>query len=117
MLQKDTVCVNISDLWLGLGLESQDIDPRPRLQLYVHFSGQIDKKTPKHITLPDALFFTWANLLKFGADRERNIPYLSVFPICSVLPLEDRRVRPSNIKLIDTCGSRLIATRQLLTIS
>ena len=43
-----TVCVNISDLWLGLGLESQG--PSPRLHLYVHFAGQIDKKTPKHNT-------------------------------------------------------------------
>ena len=40
--------INISDLWLGLGLESQG--PSPRLHLYVHFAGQIDKKTPKHNT-------------------------------------------------------------------
>ena len=43
-----TVCINISDLWLGLGLESQG--PRPALHLYVHFAGQIDKKTPEHNT-------------------------------------------------------------------
>ena len=24
--------------------------PRPRLHMYVHFAGQIDKKTPKHNT-------------------------------------------------------------------
>ena len=33
---------------LGLGLEFQG--PRPRLHLYMHFAGQIDKKTPKHNT-------------------------------------------------------------------
>ena len=44
MLQKDTVFINISDLWLGL--ESQG--PRPRLHLYVYFAGQIVNKTPKH---------------------------------------------------------------------
>ena len=43
-----TVCINISDLRLGLGLESQG--PSPRLHVYVHFAGQIDKKSPKHNT-------------------------------------------------------------------
>ena len=62
-------------------------------------------------------FFMSVKSLKFGGDRESNIPHLSVFPICSVLPVEGRRVRPNNIKLIDTCGSRLIASHQLLTIS
>ena len=44
--------------------------------------------------------------------EENNIPYLSVFPICSVLPLKGR----PNIKLIDTCGSRPIVSCQLLSI-
>ena len=45
--------------------------------------------------------------------EESNIPlYLSVFPICSVLPLKGR----PNIKLTDTCGSWLIGSRQLLSI-
>ena len=44
--------------------------------------------------------------------EESNIPYLSVFPICSVLPW---KCRP-NIKLIDTCDSGLTVSRQLLSI-
>ena len=44
--------------------------------------------------------------------EEGNIPYLSVLPICSVLPWTGR----PNIKLIDTCGSRLTVSRQLLGI-
>ena len=45
------VCINILlDLWLGLGIEPQGTRPRPRLHMYVHFAGQIDKKTPKHNT-------------------------------------------------------------------
>ena len=46
-------------------------------------------KKLQNIILPDALL-TWANqlLVKFGSDRESNIPYLSVFTICSALPLE-----------------------------
>ena len=63
-------------LWLGL--ESQG--PRPRLHLCVHFAGQIDKKT-SNIILPEAHSLQ----VKFGSDRESNIPYLS---ICSALPLE-----------------------------
>ena len=58
-------------------------------------------------------FFKWVNPEKHGGDRdESNIPYLSVFPICSVLLLEGQ----ANIKLIDTCGNRLITSRQLLSI-
>ena len=44
-------------------------------------------KRLQNIILPDALL-TWVNPLKFVSDRESNIPYLSVFPICSALPLE-----------------------------
>ena len=46
-------------------------------------------KKLQNIILPDALL-TWASplLVKFGSDRESNMPYLSVFPICSALPLE-----------------------------
>ena len=61
--------------------------------MYVRFAGQIDKKTPK---LPDALFLYVGQPI--NTREESNIPYLSVFPICSVLPLKGR----PNIKLIDT---------------
>ena len=44
--------------------------------------------------------------------EESNIPYLSVFPIFSLLPLKGG----PNIKLIDTWGSELIVSCQLLTI-
>ena len=39
------------------------------------------------MTLSDALLGGLTHK-KFGGDRESNIPYLSVFPICPVLPLE-----------------------------
>ena len=78
--------------------------------MYVHFACQTDKKTPKHNS-PDALFL-YVGRQPFKTREESNIPYLSVFPICSVLPL---KLRP-NIKLIDTCGSRLIVSCQLLSI-
>ena len=83
--------------------------PRPRLHMYVHFAGQIDKRL-QNIILPDALFLYVGQPIK--TREESNIPYLSVFPICSVLPLKGR----PNIKLIDTCGSRLIVSHQLLSI-
>ena len=69
-------------------------------------------KKLQNIILPDALL-TWANplLVKFGSDRESNIPYLS---ICSA-HVAVGRVKP-NIKLIDTCGSRLTASRQSLNL-
>ena len=64
-----------------------------------------------NIILPDALFLYVGQPIK--TREECNIPlYLSVFPICSVLPLKGR----PNIKLIDTCGSWLIVSRQLLSI-
>ena len=44
--------------------------------------------------------------------EESSITYLSVFPICSVLPWKGR----PNIKLISTCGSRLTVSRQLLSM-
>ena len=67
-------------------------------------------KRLQNIILPDALFLYVGQPIK--TREESNIPYLSVFPICSVLPLKGR----PNIKLIDTCGSRLIVSRQLLSI-
>ena len=51
-------------------------------------------------------FFTWVNPLNLKKT------YLSVVPICSVLPWKGR----PNIKLIDTCGSRLTVSRHLLSI-
>ena len=60
--------------------------------------------------LPDALFLYVGQPIK--TREESNIPYLSVFPIYSVLPLKGR----PNIKLIDTCGSRLIISQELLSI-
>ena len=77
--------------------------------MYVHFAGQTDKKTPKH-NAPDALFLYVGQPIK--TREESNIPYLSVFPICSVLPWKGR----PNIILIDTCGSRLTVSCQLLSI-
>ena len=69
-------------------------------------------KRLQNIILPDALFLYMGQPIK--TREESNIPlYLSIFPICSVLPLKGR----PNIKLIDTCGSRLIVVlRQLLSI-
>ena len=83
---------------LGLGYTGKCI-------LLVRFMKRL-----QNIILPDALFFYLSQPTK--TREESNIPYLSVFPICSVLPLKGR----SNIKLIDTCGSRLIVSRQLLSI-
>ena len=67
-------------------------------------------KRLQNIILPDALFLNVGQLIK--TREESNIPYLSVFPICSMLLLKGR----PNIKLIDTCGSRLIVSHQLLSI-
>ena len=68
-------------------------------------------KRLQNIILPDALFLYVGQPIK--TREESNIPlYLSVFRICSVLPLKGR----PNIKLIDTCGSGLIVSRQLLSI-
>ena len=68
-------------------------------------------KRLQNIILPDALFL-YVSRQPIKTREESNIPYLSVFPICSVLPLKGR----PNIKLIDTCGSRLIVSCQLLSI-
>ena len=80
--------------------------------MYVHFAGQIDKKT-QNIILPDALFL-YVGRQPIKTREESNIPYLSVFPICSVLALKGR----PNIKSmsIDTCGSGFIVSCQLLSI-
>ena len=67
-------------------------------------------KRLQNIILPDALFLYVGQPI--NTREESNIPYLSVFPICSVLPLKGR----PNIKLIDICGSRLIVSCQLLSI-
>ena len=74
--------------------------------MYVHFAGQIDKKTPKRNT--PVLYVGQPTKTR----EESDIPCLSVFSICSVLPWKGR----PNIKLIDTCGSRLTVSRQLLSI-
>ena len=111
VIKRYTVCINILDLWLGLGLESQG--PGPRLHLYLHFAGQIDKKTQKHNT-------TWCSVSLRGPTHKNlevieKATYLIYQYFQSVLCCRWKG-RP-NIKLIDTCGSRLIASRQLLTIS
>ena len=67
-------------------------------------------KRLQNIILPDALFLYVGQPIK--TREESNIPYLSVFPICSMLPLKGR----PNIKLIDTCGSRFMVSCQLLSI-
>ena len=61
-------------------------------------------KRLQNIIFPDALFLYMGQLIK--TREESNIPYSSVCPICSVLPLKGR----PNIKLIDTCGSRHIVS-------
>ena len=68
-------------------------------------------KRLQNIILPDALFL-YVGRHPIKTREESNIPYLSVFPICSVSPLKGR----PNIKLIDTYGSRLIVSCQLLSI-
>ena len=105
-----TVCINILlDLWLGLGIESQGtflgLGYTCTCILLVKLI-----KILQNIILPDALFLYVGQPIK--TREESSIPYLSVFPICSVLPLKGRL----NIKLIDTCGSGLIVSRQLLSI-
>ena len=67
-------------------------------------------KRLQNIILSDALFLYVGQPIK--TREESNIPCLSVFPICSVLPWKGRPY----IKLIDTCGSRLTVLRQLLSI-
>ena len=57
-------------------------------------------KRLQNIILPDALFL-YVGRQPIKTREESNIPYLSAFPICSVVPLKGR----PNIKLIDTCGS------------
>ena len=68
-------------------------------------------KRLQNIILPDALFL-YVGRQPIKIREKSNMPYLSIFPICSVLPLNGR----PNIKLIDTCGSRLIVSCQLLSI-
>ena len=67
-------------------------------------------KRLQNVILPDALFLYVGQPIK--TRDKSNMPYLSVFPISSVLPLKGR----PNIKLIDISGSRLIVSRQLLSI-
>ena len=67
-------------------------------------------KRLQNIIFPDALLLYVGQPIK--TREESNIPYSSVFPICSVLPWKGR----PNIKLIDTCGSRITVSRQLLSI-
>ena len=69
-------------------------------------------KRLQNIILPDALFL-FVGRQPIKTREESNIPHLSVFPICSVLPFKGRR---PNIKLIDICGSRIIVSCQLLSI-
>ena len=54
-------------------------------------------KRLQNIILPDALFL-FVGRQPIKTREESNIPHLSVFPICSVLPFKGRR---PNIKLID----------------
>ena len=110
-----TVCMNILlDLWLGLGIESQGTS-LGRLHMYVHFAGQIDKKTPKHNT-------PWCSVSLRGSTHknleviEKKATYLIYQYFQSVQCCRWKVKGRPNIKLIDTCGSWLIALRQLLSI-
>ena len=105
-----TVCINISlDLWLGLGIESQGTSSALGYTCTCVLLVKLIKRL-QNIILPDALFLYVGQPI--NTREESNIPYLSVFPICSVLPLKGR----PNIKLIDTCGTRLIVSCQLVSI-
>ena len=105
--ERYTVCINILFMSrtghrvpghiLGLGYKCTCV-------LLVKFMKRL-----QNIILPDALFLYVGQPI--NTREESNIPYLSVFPISSVLPLKSR----PNIKLIDTCGSRLIVSCQLLS--
>ena len=109
MLEKDTVCINIIRFMA-----------RPGHRVPGHILGQgytctcilLVKmiKRLQNITLPDALLLYMGQPIK--TREESNMPCLSVFLICSVLPMKGR----PNIKLINTCGSRLIVSCQLLGI-
>ena len=46
------------------------------------------KRLQENIILPDALFLYVGQPI--NTREESNIPYLSVFPVCSVLPLKGR---------------------------
>ena len=81
--------------------------------MYVHFAGQIDKKTPKHNTPSCSVSFresTHKNLEVI----EKKATYLiyQYFPSVQCCRWKGR----SNIKSIHTCSGRLIASRQLLRI-
>ena len=104
-----TVCINISDLWLGLVSQG----PRPTLHLYVHFAGQIDKKTPNIILPDDLCLFMWAKLKNWEVIEKATYLIYQYFHSVQCCRCKDM----PNIKLIDTCSSRLTASRQLLTIS
>ena len=106
-----TVRINILlDLWLGLGIRVPGhILGLGYICTCILLVNMINRL--QNIILLDALFlYVGRQPIKTG--EESNIPYLSVFPICSVLPLKGR----PNIKLIDACGSRLIVSCQLLSI-
>ena len=81
--------------------------------MYVHFAGQIDKKTPKHIT-------PWCSVSLRGSTHknleviEKKATYL-IYQYYQSVQCCHWKGR-LNIKLIDTCGSRLITSRQLLSI-
>ena len=106
-----TVRINILlDLWVGLGIRVPGhilgLGYTCTCILLVNMINRL-----QNIILPDVLFlYVGRQPIKTG--EESNIPYLSVFPISSVLPLKGR----PDIKLIDTCGSRLIVSCQLLSI-
>ena len=81
--------------------------------MYVHFAGQIDKKTPKHNT-------PWCSVSLRGSTHrnleviEKKATYL-IYQYFQSVQCCRWKGRP-NIKLIDTCDSRLITSHQLLSI-
>ena len=109
-----TVCINILlDLWPGLGIDPR-AHPRPRLlHMYVHFAGQIDKKTLKHNTPSCSLSLRGSTHRNLEVIKKKAT-YL-IYQYFQSVQCCHCKSSP-NIKLIDTCGSRLITSRQLLSI-
>ena len=67
--------------------------------MYVHLLVKLIKRL-QNIILPDALFLYVGQPIK--TREESNIPYLSVFPICSVWPRQLLSIHSLNLQLIRT---------------
>ena len=77
------------------------------------FAGQIDKKTPKHNTARCSVSLR-GSTHKNMEVIEKKATYL-IYQYFQSVQCCHWKGRP-NIKLMDTCGSRLIASRKLLSM-